>query len=59
LGSPGIHSTASHPYKRRHRIENAICRIKDLRRIATRYDELARNYLTAVYLAAAIVWRIL
>jgi putative transposase len=46
-------------YKLRHRIENAICRIKDFRRIATRYDKLARNYLAAVCLVAAIVWWIL
>ena len=46
-------------YVRRHRIENAICRIKDFRRIATRYDKLARNYLAAVCLVAAIVWWIL
>ena len=46
-------------YKFRHRIENAICRIKDFRRIATRYDKLARNYLAAVCLVAAIVWWIL
>jgi len=46
-------------YKRRHRVENAICRIKDFRRIATRYDKLARNFLAAVCLVAAIVWWIL
>jgi transposase len=43
-------------YKLRHRIENAICRIKDFRRIATRYDKLARNFLAAICLVAAIVW---
>ena len=43
-------------YKLRHRIENAFCRLKDFRRIATRYDKLARNFLAAVCLAAAIVW---
>ena len=43
-------------YKQRHRIENAICRIKDFRRIATRYDRLARNFLASVCLVAAIVW---
>ena len=46
-------------YKRRHRIENAFCRLKDFRRIATRYDKLARNFLAGVCLAAAIVWWIL
>ncbi len=46
-------------YKLRHRIENAICRLKDFRRIATRYDKLARNFLASICLAAAIVWWIL
>jgi transposase len=43
-------------YKQRHRIENAFCRLKDFRRIATRYDRLARNFLSSVCLIAAIVW---
>ena len=43
-------------YRQRHRIENAFCRLKDFRRIATRYDRLARNFLAAVCLVAAIVW---
>jgi transposase len=30
--------------------------LKDFRRIATRYDRLARNYLASVCLAAALVW---
>jgi len=46
-------------YKKRHRIENAFCRLKDFRRIATRYDKLARNFLASICLAAAIVWWIL
>ena len=43
-------------YKQRHLIENAFCRLKDFRRIATRYDRLARNFLASVCLVAAIVW---
>ena len=43
-------------YKQRHKIENAFCRLKDFRRIATRYDRLARNFLASVCLVAAIVW---
>jgi transposase len=43
-------------YKLRHKIENAICRLKDFRRIATRYAKLARNFLAAICLVAAIVW---
>jgi transposase len=40
-------------YKLRWRIEAAFNRLKDFRRIATRYDRLARNYLASVCLAAA------
>jgi transposase len=43
-------------YKLRWRIESAFSRLKDFRRIATRYDRLARNYLASVCLAAALVW---
>ena len=43
-------------YKLRWRIEAAFSRLKDFRRIATRYDKLARNYLASVCLAAALVW---
>ena len=46
-------------YKQRHPIENAFCRLKDFRRIATRYDRLARNFLASVCLVAAVVWWIL
>jgi transposase len=42
-----------HIYRRRHKVENHFCRIKAGRRIATRYDKLARNLLTA----AALVGR--
>jgi transposase len=31
-------------------------RLKDFRRIATRYDKLARNFLAAVTIAAFIIW---
>ena len=43
-------------YKLRWRIESACNRLKDFRRIATRYDKPARNYLASVCLAAALVW---
>jgi putative transposase len=43
-------------YKLRWRIESAFNRLKDFRRIATRYDRLACNYLASVCLAAALVW---
>ena len=43
-------------YRQRHKIENFFCRIKDWRRIATRYDKLARNFLAATTLVAALYW---
>ncbi len=43
-------------YRLRWRIENAFNRLKDFRRVATRYDRLALNYLASVCLAAALVW---
>jgi putative transposase len=42
-------------YRQRHHIEDAICRLKDFRRIATRYDKLARDFLASICLVAAIV----
>lgn len=43
-------------YRDRHAIENALCGLKDFRRIATRYDKLAVNFAPSVYLVAAVVW---
>ena len=43
-------------YKARNLIERAFCRLKDWRRIATRYDKLAKNFASAVALAATIIW---
>jgi transposase len=39
-------------HRARNVVERAFCRLKDGRRIATRYDKLARNYLAAVHLIA-------
>ncbi len=39
-------------YKRRNVVERMFGRIKDWRRIATRYDKLARNFMAAICLAA-------
>ena len=47
-------STASLPA--RNLIERTFCRLKDWRRIATRYDKLATNYTAAIALAIAITW---
>jgi len=45
-------------YKRRNVIERAINRLKDYRRIATRYDRKAIYYLSFLHLAAAVTWSI-
>ena len=39
-------------YRRRNLIERLICRLKNWTRIATRYDRLAQNYLSAIALVA-------
>jgi transposase len=41
-------------YRGRNAIERMFGRLKDFRRIATRYDRLASNYLAAVVLAATV-----
>ncbi len=43
-------------YRDRNAIERMFCRLKDFRRIATRYDRLAINYLAAVCLAATVCY---
>jgi putative transposase len=43
-------------YISRNLIERAFCRIKDWRRIATRYDKLAINFASAIAIAAVILW---
>jgi transposase len=41
-------------YRRRNVIERMFCKLKNWRRIATRYDRLARNYMAALALAAIV-----
>ena len=43
-------------YKSRHLVENAFCRLKHFRRVATRYDKLAANALSGVALATALAF---
>lgn len=43
-------------YRDRHLIKNAFCRIKDFRRVATRYDKLARNFLSGVALVTVLAF---
>ena len=41
-------------YRRRNVIERLFCRLKNWRRIATRYDRYASNYLAGLALAATV-----
>ena len=43
-------------YRGRNTIERILGRLKDFRRIATRYDKLGANFLAAVHLAAIVCY---
>jgi transposase len=43
-------------YRSRNRIERLWCRLKDWRRVATRYDKLAATYLSGALIAAIITY---
>ncbi len=45
-----------HLYKERHLIECCIGKLKHFRRVFSRFDKLAKNYLSFVYFASTIVW---
>lgn len=43
-------------YKNRNLVERFFARLKQFRRVATRYDKLAARFLSFVHLAAAFIW---
>jgi transposase len=43
-------------YKQRHRIENMFGKLKDWRRIATRYDRCAHAFFSAICIAASVAF---
>jgi transposase len=43
-------------YRQRNLIERMFARLKDFRRIATRYDKLARNFLAGALIVATVIW---
>jgi transposase len=45
----------SYLYKLRHLVENMFARLKQFRSIATRYEKLARNFESMIYLACIII----
>nr|WP_269815626.1 transposase [Elioraea thermophila] len=48
------HDTAL--YRQRYRIELMFARLKDWRRVASRYDRCAHPFLAAITLAAAVIF---
>ena len=43
-------------YCQRHKIENMFARLKDWRRIAMRYDRCAHTFLSAIHIAAIVIF---
>ncbi len=43
-------------YKQRHKIENMFAKLKDWRRIATRYDRCAHIFMSAICVAATVIF---
>lgn len=52
--NPASHDQAL--YRERHRIENLFARLKDWRRIATRYDRCGELFLSAICIAAIVMF---
>ncbi len=45
-----------HLYAQRHLIECCFSKLKQFRRVATRFEKTARHYLAIVTIAATILW---
>ena len=43
-------------YRERHRIENMFAKLKDWRRVATRYDRCAHTFMSAIVIAATMLF---
>jgi len=43
-------------HRQRHKIENMFGRLKDWRRIHTRYDRCAHTFMSAICIAAAVIF---
>jgi len=50
------HRIDKHLYAQRHLIECCFSKLKQFRRVATRFEKTARHYLAVVTLAATILW---
>jgi putative transposase len=43
-------------YRQRHKIENIFGKLKDWRRVATRYDRCAHTFMSAICIAATVAY---
>ena len=43
-------------YRKRNLIERFFCKLKQFRRVATRFDKLARNFLATLAITASRLW---
>jgi len=50
------HPIDKHLYAQRHLIECCFSKLKQFRRVATRFEKTAKNYLAIVTLAAIVLW---
>lgn len=50
------HPLDKHLYAQRHLIECCFAKLKQFRRVATRFEKTATNYLAVVTLAAIVLW---
>jgi len=55
-GRKVMHQFSRTQYKQRHKVENMFAKLKDWRRIATRYDRCADIFFAAITLAAIIIF---
>lgn len=45
-----------HLYKERHLIECFFCKLKEFRRVASRYEKLGSTFLAMVTIASCLIW---
>jgi transposase len=50
------HPLDTHLYAQRHLVECCFSKLKQFRRVATRFEKTARNYLAVITLAAIVLW---
>ena len=50
------HPLDEHLYAQRHLVECCFAKLKQFRRVATRFEKTARNYLAVVTIAAIVLW---